>query len=57
MKKIGFKFAAVVLLMALIGIVGLSYQNTNISKVADKSEELLTVEVDNMTTVYELQEK
>ena len=57
MKKIGFKFAAVVLLMALIGIVGLSVQNTNISKVADKSEELLTVEVDNMTTVYELQEK
>ncbi len=57
MKKIGFKFAAVVLLMAVIGIVGLSVQNTNISKVADKSEELLTVEVDNMTTVYEMQEK
>jgi len=57
MKKIGFKFAAVVLLMAAIAIVGLSYQNTNLSKVSDQSQSLLSEEVDNMTTIYQLQEK
>jgi len=57
MKKIGFKFAAVVLLMAAIAIVGLSFQNTNLSKVSDQSQSLLSEEVDNMTTIYQLQEK
>ena len=57
MKKIGFKFAAVVLLMALIAIVGLGYQNMNLSKVSNQSQSLLSEEVDSMTTIYELQEK
>ena len=57
MKKIGFKFAAVVLLMALIAIVGLGYQNINLSKVSNQSQSLLSEEVDSMTTIYELQEK
>ena len=50
MKKIGFKFAIVVLLMAVLGIGGLAYQNTSISKVSSQSQSLLSGEVDNLTT-------
>ena len=57
MKKIGFKFAIVVLLMAVIGIGGLAYQNASLSKVSEQSQNLLSEEVDNMTTIYQLQEK
>ena len=57
MKKIGFKFAAVVLLMAGIAVVGLLYLNTNLSKVSNESKEILTEEVGNLTTIYELEAK
>ncbi len=57
MKKIGFKFAIVVAVMAALAIAGMGYQNTNLNKVSKQSQSILAEEVDSMTTIYELQQK
>ena len=57
MKKIGFKFAAVILLMAIIAVYGMFYLSENINKVSDQSQKLLSTEVDNLTTIYDVQAK
>lgn len=56
MKKIGFKFAAVILLLLIISFAALGFLTANVYKVSDKSNELMNgevVEINEMHEIYE----
>lgn len=56
MKKIGLKFAMVILLLVIISFAALGFLTANVYKISDKSNELMNgevVEINEMHEIYE----
>ena len=56
MKKIGFKFAVVILMLLVISFAALGFLTVNVYKISDKSNELMNgevVEINEMHKIYE----
>lgn len=56
MKKIGFKFASAIIILALISIISLGFMANSMTKITDSSQDVMNNEVEKINLIHSIYE-